>query len=272
MATRRSRGRAASILVVLATASACSMVAGLDQFDGAELAIGSRPGDSGASVDSSVKPDGAVAEAGASDTGVRDSGAADAADAARIDSGGDGGPVVPGADLALDFATDIGGFHVNFGQPAILQTTSTLSLDSTTGNLGNGSMKVEIPFTAGDQKASVSVAFPATRDWRGKTLHARIKLTSGLRQTTPFGWAKLWVKSATATDANAFIYAENSPVDLDPAGGWIELTVTISTPKGYTELNYDPRFIREVGVEIDTPTAAAVTAAVVHIDDITTTQ
>ncbi len=219
--------------------------------------------DTGTTPDTGTKPDSGGPDAG-------DSGTSDASLDGSMDASADGAMSDAGDAAARDgffFDTDLDGFIDDYHTPAELVTA--LSHDPAVGYLGNGSAKLAIPFTGGGQKVAIAKYLSAFRDLRGKTLHVRIQLTSGLKQVAPFGGAKLYVKSATASNNNAYIYAANDWVNLDPStavGGWIDVSMPVSTPSS-PGAGYDAQYVRTIGVEINTPgDGTGVTSAVVHVD------
>ena len=106
-------------------------------------------------------------------------------------TGGSSGSVtgpIKGSPFAL-FNTSTEGFQLNvyhdtgntnLGDPAS-GASPTLMFDSSTGNPDPGSLKVVAPYTGANQYVDIQKSMTnSPQDWRGKTLHVRIRVADGM--------------------------------------------------------------------------------------------
>jgi hypothetical protein len=145
----------------------------------------------------------------------------------------------------------------------------TLEFDSAVSDpAGGGSLKVTATFTAYGQYVDPIFTLPGTGlDLSGKTLHARLRFTSG----TFAGGAQLHVTTGSS-------YAGYGKADFVALtlGTWSTATMVLSTTLSSTTEALDPAMVRQVGVQIfsgdampaGTPLAAP-QMAVFNIDTIT---
>ena len=175
-------------------------------------------------------------------------------------SGGGGNVTGPikGSPYAL-FATATEGFQLNvyheeassgqtnLGDPAS-NATPSLSFDSSAGSPDPGSLKVVAPYTGANQYVDIQKSMTMSpMDWRGKTMHVRIKVASG---NYPGG---------------AQVYAITVPMQYKFGGtftnvaknnNWQEFTVNLDSPMTPIA-GYDPAQVIIVGVQLNTGNAGS---------------
>jgi hypothetical protein len=188
----------------------------------------------------------------------------DAAPPATTGSAGTGGGgtsvtgPIKGSPYAL-FATATEGFQLNvyhedatsgqtnLGDPAS-NATPSLTFDSSVGSPDPGSLKVVAPYTGANQYVDIQKSMTMSpMDWRGKTMHVRIKIASG---NYPGG---------------AQVYAITVPMQYKFGGtftnvaknnNWQEFTVNLDSPM--TPITgYDPSQVIIVGVQLNTGNAGS---------------
>jgi hypothetical protein len=181
-----------------------------------------------------------------------------------VDAGGSGGtaPATPAQIWSFDTSTEDWVF--GWSNVEGLIDASLLEHDADEGDPDPGSLIATIPFTEPSQKVTVAVNFEAV-DLSGNTVQARVKLTSGMNilPENP-GGAKLYVKSGAD-----YVYADSGWVNLQAA--WTTLTLSASNPGGYVDTaagTYDPKDIREIGIEFATGEAGEYVTATVNVDSV----
>jgi len=241
---------------VLVLATACS-----EGSDSTASTAGTGGGGSGGRAGSSGTSAGGMGATGA--TGGSSSGGT----SGSAGSGGSGAS--PSFEKSWTFASGLEGWDKLYGSPASLKTDAMVTADPADGSPDKGSVKIEIPFSAADQKLDVGINLSTPADLTGKTLSAMIKLDSGLSTgTSNPGGAKLYVKSGAG-----FVFADGGWNNLS-VGGFTKITRNPANPGFVDTANEAGAFnqadIREIGVEIATGSTATATwsAAVVHLDTV----
>ena len=195
----------------------------------------------------------------------------------QIDSVTDGAVPLAGADggvpsgLSYTFDTFAQTFSYNPFVPAAGTTnlaapgsgsTPTLGFDNAVGNPNPGSLKASVTFTGYAQFVDVVISPSPVFNGLGKTLHAKVMLTSG----TFAGGAILH-----ASTTPAYIYG-GGPFTPLVFGAWTDLTFDLSTG---TAASWDPTMVTQIGIQFYTgnpPEAGAFAGpntVVFNIDTIT---
>lgn len=119
-------------------------------------------------------------------------------------------------------------------------SVATLEFDGTDGNPANGSLKASMTFTDYEQQVDAIVGpFPAY-NLMGRTLHAKIKLTSG---SFPSGSGVVLHAGTTAM----YLYGGGAYTALPTVGTWTDLTLDLST---VTTAMWDPTQVVQIGIQI----------------------
>ena len=215
--------------------------------------------------------------AGGATDGGQDSGAggavSDAAtDTDAADASAETGPASHLIPIGT-FDTDLSGFSLLFVTPTLQPeggAQPTAEFDSTTGKPDPGSAQLTIPFTpmtpSMDEHVEFGKNFTPT-DMTGRILTARVMLDAIDGSASPGVQAFFVIKSATATNANAFIYANGAFTNLS-AGNWVTVVMLADSP-GFAATGFDPTRIEQVAVGIQGDASnAGLTTASVHIDSI----
>jgi hypothetical protein len=139
-----------------------------------------------------------------------------------------------------------------------------------------GAIECDIPFTTHRQYAGIGISYKAGADMTGRVVTARVKLDSGLESpsdlATYTAGAKIYLKSGAE-----YVYAAGPYLTISAAGGWATLTFDVGNPSSWSFVDtskgmFDPTTIGELGIQFDTPDAAAaknITSAVELIDNVT---
>lgn len=159
--------------------------------------------------------------------------------------------------------------------PNNLSKLTTASIDSSDGHPTPGSMKLEIPFTAYNQKTDFHCVLTSQMDLSNKVLSAWVKLDSGFSTdpSAPGGFV-LYIKSGST-----YAYAQAPWHNVDGSNhNWVQYFFDVkngiddSSP-GIPPADFDPTKIVEIGFYIhtggagDMPDAHATPMnAVFHID------
>jgi hypothetical protein len=197
--------------------------------------------------------------AGGSGTGTGGSGTGTAGASGNVT-----GPI-KGSPYAL-FNTATEGFQLNvyhdtgntnLGDPAS-GASPTLMFDSSAGSPDPGSLKVVAPYTGANQYVDIQKSMTnSPQDWRGKTLHVRLKVADG---TYP-GGAQVYV----ITVPNQYVFG-GTFTNVAKNNNWQEFTVNVDAPMTQNS-GYDPSQIIEVGVQLNTGSAGgSATTVTFNID------
>jgi hypothetical protein len=166
------------------------------------------------------------------------------------------------ADMSDSNPTDLG-VHANGVDGGGL---ARASWDGQAGAPDPGSVQIQIPFDAYGQFVDYQFVLPVITDMGRKTLSLMLRLDSGF---SPTGYVLLYAKSGDNWDWGQ---AAAVPIAPTSAGQWLAYTFAMSAPAGGTSANFDPGYIKSVGVQINTGagTGATVlpTPAVFHLDSI----
>lgn len=194
----------------------------------------------------------------------------------EIDSVTDGaGATVTPTGIAHNFDIAAEGFAYNTYVPAAasMQTNlaamgsgsmPTLTWDGTDGNPTAGSLKASVTFTAYRQLVDVILGLSPPANLMGKTLHAKVRLTSGTFENG----AGAFLHAGTGA---AYTYGAGPYIAL-AYNMWTDLTLDFST---VTTVGYDPTMVVQIGVQFYSgdPTDAGAfvgpNSVVFHIDSIT---
>jgi hypothetical protein len=140
--------------------------------------------------------------------------------------------------------------QTNLADPAH-GASPTLMFDGANGNPTPGSLVVMAPYSGANQYVLAQKNFGTTnsQNWMGRTLHVRIRATTG----TFKGGAQVFVKTGAAFSFGG-TYTNFAP----NSNNWQEFTLNIGTPVTFGNKNtYDPTQVVEFGVELNTSGAGA---------------
>lgn len=168
-------------------------------------------------------------------------------------------------------APAVGDAGADAGPPQpVPEGVATAAHDPAVGNPDNGSILLELPFSAPSQKISfeVNVASGGVGiDLAGRSITAQVRIDMGLALDTmnPAG-VKLYVKTGDTS-----LYADSGFQNILPGVEWQTFTwQNVSTPTyplppatGHT-----PTDVRQVGIEFATGGAGTYAAATVHLDTV----
>ena len=143
-----------------------------------------------------------------------------------------------------------------------------------TGSEGNptlGAAKFSIPYRSASQYVGVGVILPVGADLTGKPLRARVKIASGfgdpLDLITNPGGVHLYVKTGAS-----YVYATGTYTNLTAIGSWVTIEFDLSTPSFVSMTAgdvFDPKDVRELGIQFDTSaTTSTAQPAVVLVDSV----
>jgi hypothetical protein len=124
-------------------------------------------------------------------------------------------------------------------------------------------LKVEAPFDAGNQKVEFQDTQATMLDLRGRTIHARVRLGSGLSDDAAHpGAIKLFAKSGANFDYASGVFANLL------GSNWTDVTLVADKPD-LVQGTFAPDQIRQIGFELrvfsDTQRPAP---AVIYVDSI----
>jgi hypothetical protein len=114
----------------------------------------------------------------------------------------------------------------------------SLTFDGTDGSPAAGSLKVTVTFTAYNQYVDVIIDPSPVLNLTGKTLHARLRLTSGAFA----GGAQFHV----STGADFAVYVA-SPFPPPTPGVWVDGALDLSS---VTAAEFDPTMVAQIGVQL----------------------
>jgi hypothetical protein len=166
--------------------------------------------------------------------------------------------------VLYSFDANVQGWALYAASPERLLMGSSARHDSQNGDQTPGTLRLEAPFDASNQKIEVQATF-AKLDLRGRTIRARVRLASGLSndQTNP-GGIKLFAKAG-----DSFNYASGAWTYLRPGGAWTDVTLDCDAPV-LVPTAFDASQVRQLGVELRTFTeTTGATRAVVYLDSVT---
>jgi hypothetical protein len=221
---------------------------------------------------------GAVSDAGSdvgtggTDAGDETGGSDAGTDTPIADTGSDSGPASPLIPICT-FATGLDTCSLLFVTDSLKPEAGdqvTAEFDGTIGRPDPGSAKVAIPFAPMAGVTDEHIEFGANFtpvDMRGRIITARVMLDAVDGSASAGVQAFFVVKSATATNPNAFVYANGAFTNLN-AGNWVTVIMLADGP-GFMATGFDPSRIQQVAVGIQgNPANAGLTAATLHVDSI----
>ena len=190
-------------------------------------------------------------------------------------SGGSGGPGPNGPIVGLPLATfdtSVDGFSLNayhetsgaqhnLGDPKEgASPAPRLSMDSALGNPEPGSLQVTAPFSGANQYVDIqnTVRYGTSNpvDWRGGTMHVRVKADDG----TFSGVAQPYV----ITTSGYHFGGTSTP--FDKSSDWQEYTVVLDMP-GHFDAGYDAKAVVIFGLQLNSGSDGASQKPVTfHID------
>jgi len=104
-------------------------------------------------------------------------------------------------------------------------------------------------------------------DMTGRIITARVMLDAVDGGASPGIQAFFVLKTATAADPNAFVYANGAFTGLS-AGNWVTVIMLADSP-GFASTGFDPSRVRQVAVGIQGNTNdTGLTTASIHIDSV----
>jgi hypothetical protein len=127
-----------------------------------------------------------------------------------------------------------------------------------------------MPCTAYGQFVDYQFILPIITDLGGKTLSLMLRLDSGFSpDAAAEGSVLLYAKSGDNWDWGQ---AAAVPIAPTSAGQWIQVTFPMAAPSRSSSSNFDPGYVKSVGLQINTGSANGVTAlptpATFHLDSI----
>jgi hypothetical protein len=144
------------------------------------------------------------------------------------------------------FDTGIQPWTFYMSSPTRLGDKTHVSFDAHSGEGSSGALKVEAPFDAPNQKVEFqdTQATPLRLD--GRTIHARVRLASGLSDDASHpGAIKLFAKSGANFD-----YASGVWTNLH-GSGWVDVTLIADQPD-FVQGTFSSGEVRQVGFELRT--------------------
>ncbi len=162
---------------------------------------------------------------------------------------------------AFDQSTEA--WRLRMAAPDSLLMTSTVRHSNDDGYPKPGSMLITAGFDAPGQKLEGSLRLKSPIDVSGYLIIARVRLESGLARTGRPGAIKLFAKSGPSLD-----YASGPWVELAPASEWLGVALDPANPMLQPD-NFDPRDVREVGLEVATfADSTLVESAELYVDSV----
>jgi hypothetical protein len=147
---------------------------------------------------------------------------------------------------------------------------ATLGWDAQVGSPDPGSLQIQMPCNAYGQFVDYQFILPVITDMGGKTLSLMLRLDSGFSpDAAAQGYVLLYAKSGDNWD-----WGQGAAVAIAPtsAGQWIKYSFPMAAPAGASSSNFDPGYVKSVGLQINTGSANGVTAlptpASFHVDSI----
>jgi hypothetical protein len=143
---------------------------------------------------------------------------------------------------------------------------ATVSWDGQVGAPDPGSVQIQMPCNAYGQFVDYQFILPIISDMGGKTVSLMLRLDSGF---SPGGYVLLYAKSGDNWDWGQATAAAIAPTS---AGQWVKYTFAMSALGAGSSANFDPGYVKSVGVQINTGAGTGATApptpAVFHLDTI----
>jgi hypothetical protein len=168
------------------------------------------------------------------------------------------GPIIGTPIVTFDtMATGTAGFALdayhdtvqkNLTDPATgASPAPTIAFDDTQGSPTAGSLMVTAPYFGASQYVDIQKSIQTSpQNWTNKTMHVRIKLTSG---TFRSGGVQLYVKTGTL-----FVFGGTYANLTAALNTWQEFTLNITAPL-VTITGYDPTNIVSYGLQINSGSA-----------------
>lgn len=169
-----------------------------------------------------------------------------------------------GTEYLYTFDSGVQQWQLYATSPERLASGTSVKFDSQNGDVSPGTLKIEAPFDASNQKVEVQVTLPSPRDLRGRTLRVRVRLASGLSSDTVSpGGIKLFAKGG-----DDWGYASGAWTYLNSGSGWVEVTLNLDSPI-LVPTEFTPSQVRQIGVELRTFTDTTnVSRAVLYLDSV----
>jgi hypothetical protein len=168
--------------------------------------------------------------------------------------GGEGGsePVVTGTiHLAFKSAAEANLWEVNYAEEGVeptkeelpaLREKTEISFADKEGNPDAGALLISVPFDSPNQAVMLQTTVEKAVDLSGRTVTAKIKLTSALNTVGGSGYAKLYVKSNGEDWANG-----PQEVFEGREGEWITLAFNVEEPD-FVNDGFDKKNVNIFGV------------------------
>jgi hypothetical protein len=166
--------------------------------------------------------------------------------------GSSGLGAIPGTPIAtfdstiegFVFSTDTSSTNLHITQP----DTTTLTLDSSNGSPTPGSLQVAAPYSGASQIVDIQKSFgqSAAQDWSHRTLHVRIKVTTG----TFGGGAQVYVVTGAG-----YVFG-GTYTNVQRGSNWVDYSTNLDSPMT-KDSGYDPTKVVVVGVQMNSGTAGA---------------
>jgi hypothetical protein len=199
-------------------------------------------------------PDAATTDAAAPFVSVFDFAVIAQAAVATVANGGDTNP----GDLGVHASGADGG------------GLATIGWDGQAGSPEPGSLQIHLPCNAYGQFVDYQFVLPIITDMGGKTLSLMLRLDGGFSpEVAAEGYVLLYAKSGDNWD-----WGQTAAVPIAPtsAGQWIQYTFPMAAPSRASSSNFDPGYVKSVGLQINTGSANGVTSlptpATFHLDSI----
>ncbi len=147
---------------------------------------------------------------------------------------------------------------------------ASVGWDGQAGSPDPGSLQIQMPCNAYGQFVDYQFILPIITDMGGKTLSLMLRLDSGFSpDAAAAGSVLLYAKSGDNWDWGQ---AAAVPIAPTSAGQWIQYTFPMAAPSRVSSANFDPGYVKSVGLQINTGSANGVTAlptpASFHVDSI----
>jgi hypothetical protein len=165
------------------------------------------------------------------------------------------GPIVGSPVVTFNTSTEgfvIEAFHdlaqTNLGDPASnANPPPSIAFDGTQGNPDSGSLVIMAPYSGASQYVDIQKSIQTMpQNWMGKTMHVRIKVSSG----TFRGGVQLYAKTGMA-----FVFG-GTYINFAAGSNWQEFTLNVSAPMTIIP-NYDPTQVVSFGLQLNTGSAGA---------------
>ena len=149
-------------------------------------------------------------------------------------------------------------------------TRASTSWDQTVGSPDPGSLAIQIPCDAYGQFVDYQFVLPIISDMGRKTLSLMLRLDSGFSPDAAApGYVLLYAKSGDNWD-----WGQTAAVHIAPTsvGQWIKYTFPMSALASGSSANFDPGYVKSVGLQINTGAGSGATdlptPALFHVDSI----